>query len=233
MRPYNPIYLPFNWRAWQDFGTGALGDMACHMLDPVFKALKLKYPTSVEASVAVQYKEMWRSWKNTETYPLASMVHFEYPARGDMPAVKLHWYDGGMMPPRPDELEKDRRMGDDDGGVLFVGDKGKLMCGCYGSSPQLIPYTRMKEYQRPAKSIPRVETSHEMHWVECCKKGRTQEPSSHFDYAGPFTESVVMGNLAIRFPNRQLLWDGNAMKVTNLEEANAFVNPPYREGWSL
>jgi len=233
MRPYNPIYLPFNWRAWQDFGTGALGDMACHMLDPVFKALKLKYPTSVQASVAVQYKEMWKAWKNTETYPMASMVHFEYPARGEMPAVKLHWYDGGMMPPRPDELEKDRRMGDDDGGVLFVGDKGKLMCGCYGSGPQLIPYTRMKEYQRPAKSIPRVETSHEMHWVECCKKGRAQDPSSHFDYAGPFTESVVMGNLAIRFPNRLLLWDGDAMKVTNVQEANAFVNPPYREGWSL
>jgi predicted dehydrogenase len=230
-RPYHPAYHPFNWRAWQDFGTGALGDQACHLIDPVFRALKLRYPTSVEGSVAVQYKEMWKAWQNTETFPLATLIHYEFPARGDMPAVKLHWYDGGIMPQRPEELEKGRRMGDSEGGVLFVGDKGKLMCGNYAQGPRLIPDSRMKEYQRPARSIPRVGPSHEMHWVECCKKGGT--PSSHFDYAGPFTESVVMGNLAIRFPNRQLLWDGEAMKVTNLEEANALVNPPYREGWSL
>jgi len=232
-RPYHPAYHPFNWRAWQDFGTGALGDQACHLIDPVFRALKLRYPTSVEGSVAVQYKEMWKAWQNTETFPLATLIHYEFPARGDMPAVKLHWYDGGIMPQRPEELEKGRRMGDNEGGVLFIGDKGKLMCGNYAQGPRLIPESRMKEYQRPARSIPRVGPSHEMHWVECCKKGLAQGPSSHFDYAGPFTESVVMGNLAIRFPNRQLLWDGEAMKVTNLEEANAFVNPPYREGWSL
>jgi len=235
MRPYHPAYHPWNWRAWQDFGTGALGDMACHILDPVFKALKLRYPTSVCASVSTQCREMWKVWENTESYPLSTMVHFDYPARGDMPPVKLHWYDGGMMPPRPDDLEQGRRMGDSDGGVLFVGDKGKLMCGCYGEGPQLIPQSRMQAYQRPDKTLPRVggRENHEMHWVECCKKGLVQGPSSHFDYAGPFTESVVMGNLAIRFPNRQLLWDGQAMKVTNLEQANAFVNPPYREGWSL
>ncbi len=235
-RPYNPCYLPFNWRAWQDFGTGALGDMACHVLDPVFKALKLKYPTRVSASVATQYHEMWNVWQNTETYPVSSMVHYTFPSRGDLPQVKLHWYDGGMMPPRPDELEPGRRMGDGDGGVLFVGDKGKLMCGCYGHGPQLIPLARQKDYQRPPQTIPRIEGGeggHEMHWVKCCKEGAVGATSSTFDYAGPFTESVVMGNLAIRFPNQELHWDGDNMKMTNLEEANALVNPPYREGWRL
>jgi len=232
-RPYHPAYHPFNWRAWQDFGTGALGDMACHVLDPVFRALKLRYPTSVEACVATQYKQMWKPWQNNETYPISSIVRYQFPARDGMPAVRLFWYDGGMMPPRPDELEEGRRLGDSDGGVLFVGDKGKLVTGCYSRGPQLIPYSRMKEYKRPEKTLPRISTSHEMHWVQCCKEGKVDGPSSHFEYAGPFTESVVMGNLAIRFPNQLLLWDGQAMKVTNNEQANAFVNPPYREGWSL
>ena len=242
-RPYHPCYLPFNWRAWQDFGTGALGDMACHILDPVFKSLLLKYPTRVEASVATQCREMWKVWQNNETYPLSTMVHYRFPERPkdptmkiDLPEVKLHWYDGGLMPTRPDELEPGRRMGDDSGGVLFVGDQGKLMCGCYGHGPQLIPYTRHREYPRPDKSIARIEGGeggHEMHWVECCKQGAVGQTASTFDYAGPFTESIVMGNLAIRFPNQELHWDGENMKMTNLEEANALVNPPYREGWTL
>jgi hypothetical protein len=159
------------------------------------------------------------------------MVHYEFPARGKMPPVKLHWYDGGLTPPRPDELEPGRKMGDEGNGVLFVGDKGKLMCGSYGEGPQLIPYKLMRAYKRPPRTLPRIKTSHEMNWVECCKSG--QQATSHFDYAGPFTETVVMGNLAIRFPGEKLLWDGEAMKVTNLEEANALVNPPYREGWTL
>ena len=230
-RPYHPTYHPFSWRAWQDFGTGALGDMACHMLDPVFKALKLKYPVSVEGSVAMRCKQMWRPTMSTETYPDASMIHYQFPQRGDMPPVKLSWYDGGLMPRTPDELEEGRGMGDRDGGVLFVGDDGKLMCGCYGRDPQLIPRDKMDAYKQPEKSIPRIEMGHEMHWVECCKNGGT--PSSTFDYAGPFTESIVMGNLATRFPNRKILWDGDAMEVTNLPEANEVINPPYREGWSL
>lgn len=230
-RPYHPAYHPFSWRAWQDFGTGALGDMACHILDPVFRALKLKYPTSVEANVAVQYTNSRERFENTETYPLASIVRYRFPARQSMPEVALTWYDGGLTPPRPEELEPGRRMDDGGSGLLFIGDKGKLLCGTYGNGPQLIPMAQMQAYDRPDKTIPRIEMSHEMHWVECCKSG--QQPASDFDYAGPFTESVVMGNLAIRFPNRQLLWDGQAMKVTNLPEANALVNPPYREGWTL
>ena len=234
-RPFNRCYLPFNWRAWIDFGTGALGDMACHILDPVFKALKLKYPTSVEGSVAVRCNEMWKHYLSDETYPDASMIHYQFPQRGNMPPVKLSWYDGGLMPQRPDELEDGRRMGDNDGGALFVGSKGKLMCGCYGRGPQLIPFSAMQAFNpnRPGKTIPRISQSHEMHWVACCKDNKPNTTSSHFDYAGPFTESIVMGNLATRFPNQKLLWDGAAMKVTNVEEANNLINPPYRQGWSL
>ncbi|MFZ2146260.1 MAG: Gfo/Idh/MocA family oxidoreductase [Sedimentisphaerales bacterium] len=220
MRPYNKCYCPFNWRGWWDFGGGALADMACHLLDPVFWALKLKYPTSVEACCTPV---------NKETYPLASIVHYEFPPREGMPAVKVHWYDGGMKPERPKELEPGRKMTS----VIFVGDKGKLMCGEYGDSPRLIPETKMKEYKRPAKTLPRVKGSHEQNWIEACKTGG--QATSQFDYSGPFTETVVMGNLAIRPENvgKKLLWDGDNMKVTNDEKANEYVNMHYREGWSL
>jgi len=224
-RPYNTVYLPFNWRGWWDFGTGALGDMACHIIDPAFWALKLGYPSGVEACATKV---------NSESAPVASIVRYEFPERGDMPPVKLTWYDGGMMPARPEELEPNRRMGDNDGGVLFVGDKGKLVCGCYGSGPRLIPETKMQEYQRPEKTIARVDGSeggHERDWIRCCKEGR--QPSSSFDYSGPLTETVVMGNLAIRCKGKKLDWDGLNMKVTNVDEANQYVRDQYRQGWSL
>ena len=219
-RPYHPCYLPFNWRGWWDFGCGALGDMACHLLDPVFSALKLGYPTSVQACATKV---------NKETFPLASIIRYEFPARGDMPLVKLNWYDGGMKPPRPDELEPGRRMTS----VIFIGDKGKLMCGEYGDHPQIIPNSKMEEYKQhlPPKTIPRVRGSHEQNWIRACKGG---DPAcSNFDYSGPFTESVVMGNLAMRRLGRKLLWDGKNMKVTNDDEANRYVNEPRRKGWSL
>jgi predicted dehydrogenase len=219
-RPYHPCYLPFNWRGWWDFGCGALGDMACHLLDPVFSALKLGYPTSVQACATKV---------NKETFPLASIVRYEFPARGDMPSVKLNWYDGGMKPPRPDELEPGRRMTS----VTFIGDKGKLMCGEYGDGPRLIPNSKMQEYKQhlPPKTIPRVKGSHEQNWIRACKGG--PPACSNFDYSGPFTESVVMGNLAMRRLGRKLLWDGKNMKVTNDDEANRYVNEPRRKGWSL
>ncbi len=220
-RPYHPCYVPFNWRGWWDFGAGALGDMACHILDPVYAALKLGYPISVEASSTKM---------NSETYPVASLIHYYFPARGQMPPVKLIWYDGGLMPPRPEDLEPGRRMGDKNGGVLFVGDKGKIMCGCYGKGPRIIPETKMQAYKRPPKTIPRITGSHEQNWIDACKGG---DPAcSNFDYAGPFTEIVLLGNLAIRV-GEKLQWDGPNMKVTNVPQANEYVHTQYREGWTL
>ena len=223
-RPYHPVYQPFNWRGWVDFGTGALGDMACHTLDPIFWALKLMYPNSVEASCTkIHGKEF------SESYPLSSIIHYEFPAREGMPEVKVHWYDGGLQPERPAELEEGRRMGGE--GALFVGDKGKLICGTYGSSPQLIPYTKMQAYKRPEPTIPRVKGSHEMDWVNAIKEGR--QPSSNFNYSGPLSEMVLMGTLAQLSPGKKLQWDGKNMQVTNVPELNKYVNPPCREGWHL
>ena len=233
-RPYNPKYLPGVWRGWLDFGSGALGDMACHIMDPVFTALKLGYPTSIEASVGGQVPQMGGQWDNKETFPNASIVRYQFPARGDMPPVKLVWYDGGLMPERPEELEEGLRLADVDGGALFVGDKGKAMCGCYGGSPQLIPMQRMKDYKRPPKSLPRIKngiSGHEQNWIEACK-GITQASTS-FDYAGPFTESVLLGTVAVRNPQKKLLWDGQSMRFTNSPEATAMLQIPYRQGWTL
>jgi len=149
-----------------------------------------------------------------------------------MPPVKLTWYDGGLKPERPEELEEGRKMGDDDGGLIFVGKKGKLMCGIFGKGARLIPETKMKAYKLPPKKIPRVGgmESHEQGWIKACKGG---EPAcSNFDYAGPLTETILLGNLAIRM-GKKLNWDGPNMKVTNVPEANEYVHCPYREGWTL
>ena len=231
MRPYHPCYLPFNWRAWIDFGTGALGDMGCHVMDAAFWALKLKYPVSVEASHSYEVKGRKRV-ENKETYPNASVVHYQFPAREGMPAVKLHWYDGGLLPERPEELEPGREI--PESGTIFVGDKGKIMCGTYSDDPRIIPESKMKEYKRPPKTLPRIEKGtdgHEQNWIAACKGG--PPACSNFDYSGPLTETVVMGNLAVLNPGKNLRWDGENMKVTNDDKANEYIKPAYREGWSL
>ncbi len=236
-RPYHPAYHPFNWRAWLDFGAGALGDMGCHVMDAAFWALKLKYPVSVEASRSYDVREMWKRFDNKESYPRASVVHYRFPEREGMPPVKLHWYDGGILPEHPDGLESGRqleRLVSDNSGTIFVGDKGLLVCGCYGGSPRLVPETKMRGYKRPPKTLPRIEKGsdgHEQNWIRACKNGKPA--CSNFDYSGPLTETVVMGNLAILNPNAVLEWNGENMKFTNDDEANAFVKPEFREGWSL
>lgn len=219
-RPYHPAYVPFKWRGWWDFGTGALGDIGCHALSPVFKALKLGAPTSVEAVSTLV---------NKETYPVASAVHYQFPARGDMPPVKLTWYDGGMRPPRPDELENDRQMGTN--GALFIGDKGKMLGG------RLIPDARMKEYKKPPKTLPR-SPGHHQEWIDACKGGKPAG-SNFVDHAGPLAEAVLLGNVALRpelkekMNRAKLLWDGPNLKITNVPEANKFLHYEYREGWTL
>ncbi len=221
---YNNVYHPWNWRGWWNFGTGALGDMACHIIDPVFKALNLQYPTKVEAS---------SSQFNTVSPPEAEIVHYTFPARGNMPKVgmpevKINWYDGGLLPDRPPELPDGVTMGrDGGGGCLFIGSKAKLMCGVYAKNPFLLPLDYDKAYKRPPKTLRRVGDNvwggdHEMDWVRACKEspGNRTLPSSNFNYAGPLNEMVVMGVVACRLQSlkRELHWDGKNMKFTNISE---------------
>jgi len=236
-RPYHPAYAPTLWRGWWDFGTGGLGDMGCHNLDPVFWALKLGAPTSVEASCSIFVPTVtWDKPFNTESYPQASIVRYDFPEREGLPPVELTWYDGGLMPRRPRELEDGRQLGDKLGGVIFVGDEGKLICGSYGNSPRLIPESRMKDYRRPEPSIPR-SVGHYREWIEACKGGKPA--GSNFDYAGPLTEMILLGNIAVRMGLKtqekglRLAYDGPSMQITHLPEANKYLHRQYRQGWSL
>ena len=232
-RPFNPTYHPAKWRAWWDFGTGSLGDMGCHIIDPLFWALKLQYPVSVEANISRVWHAFFEETEpKNETYPRSSIVRFKFPARGKLPPVAVTWWDGGLMPERPKGMEPGRRMGDLDGGILLIGDEGAIMAGCYGESPRIVPESLMKKYKRPKKTIERIEggkDGHEEDWLRACRGGKPA--SSSFDYSGPLSETVLMGNLAVRYPGRELFWNGAAMEVTNDKDANAYVRRTYREGW--
>ncbi|MFT4022989.1 MAG: Gfo/Idh/MocA family oxidoreductase [Flavihumibacter sp.] len=246
---YNPAYLPFNWRGWWAFGTGALGDMACHIMDPVYRILPILYPTSVECSVANIWKDMWVEGNFTDSCPPSSIIHLSYERTDGKGTIKVSWHDGGLLPVRPDELLPEEPFGNWDGGTLFVGTKGKLLTDCYGENPRLLPTVRMKE-NLPAPSLPRVPEGHYAQWVNACIAGYGKATtSSPFEYAGPFTESILIGNLAIRSwmyknPNlkgwgdkylgrKTLLWDAKNMRITNFEEANQFVKRERRAGWEL
>jgi predicted dehydrogenase len=225
-RPYHPAYLPFSWRGWWDFGTGVLGDIGCHQLDPVFRALKLGYPTTVDACSSNMDEG---PAVKEETAPKSSIVRFEFPAREGFPPLMLTWYDGGLMPQRPAELEEGRKFGEADDN-LFIGDKGKML------NYRLIPESRQKEYGKPPQRIPR-SPGHHKEWINACKGG---EPArANFDWAGPLTEVVLLGNIALKMEKQlyekglKLHYDGPNMKVTNLAEANKYIRDEYREGWSL
>jgi len=239
-RPFNPAYLPFKWRGWWDFGTGALGDIGCHAMDPVFRALKLGAPTIVQAS---------STRVNEESFPMGSMVTYEFPARDaepqsnnchtrglsgapaggiDMPPCKLTWYDGGLRPPRPDGLPEGQRMSDN--GCMLVGDKGFILNG------KVYPESRANE----VGDIPSVLTAspgHYVEWIQACKGGKTA--GSNFEWAGPLAESVLLGNVALRVQLREeltlykLQWDSAGLKFPNLDDANKYVRRDYRKGWSL
>jgi predicted dehydrogenase len=220
-RPYHPAYVPFKWRGWWDFGSGGLGDMGIHNLAPVFTALKLGPPLHVHASSTPVFKE---------TVPVAATVHFQFAARGEMPPVKLHWYDGGLLPARPDELEAETPLDPEDG-IIFVGDKGKILVrGWGGESPRLIPESKNREFTPPPKTLPR-SIGHHAEWIQACKTGTPTE--SNFGFAGPLTEAVLLGSIAIRMEGEELVWDSANMKITNSPEAEQLLHYQYRQGWSL
>jgi predicted dehydrogenase len=220
-RPYHPAYVPFLWRGWWDFGEGGLGDMGIHNIAPAISALKLGPPTCVHSSSTPVFKE---------TFPLASVVHYEFPARGDMPPVKIHWYDGGILPERPEGLE-DRRSLPREDGLIFVGEKGDmLVSGWGGESPRLIPESKMKSYELPPKTLPR-SIGHHQEWIEACKKGSLTQ--SNFESAGPLTETVLLGLVSIRLGGEKLYWDSKNLLVTNNPEANSYLHYQYRNGWDL
>ncbi|MGC9942713.1 MAG: Gfo/Idh/MocA family oxidoreductase [Verrucomicrobiota bacterium] len=218
-RPYHPAYLPSVWRCWWDFGNGMMGDRGAHTLDSVVSSLKLGAPASIEATSC---------GLNPETHPLSAIVTYQFPGRGALPPVKLTWYEG-LRAPRPPELEDGHDM-PDEGGVVFKGSKGALMCGVYGDSPRLIPEAAMRDYQRPPKTLPRVKGSHEMDWVRAAKAG--EQPGAHFGYSGPLTETCLLGNVAKRMDAR-IEWNAADMRITNLPDANRYVRADYRPGWSL
>jgi predicted dehydrogenase len=222
-RQYNEAYLPFVWRGFADFGCGALGDMGSYSYDTIFRVLKLEAPESVEASSSDRY---------AETYPLASIVRYNFAARGNMPPVKFNWYDGGLKPPRPDELEADRTLihEDEEGeGLLFVGDRGKILCGFNGSNPKLIPQSKMDIYKQPPKTLPR-SPGNEREWLNACKGDKTK-PGANFEFTGMVTETLLLGNVATMTGER-LHWDRAAMKSSS-DAAQKFVKPERRKGWEI
>ncbi|MDR1407011.1 MAG: Gfo/Idh/MocA family oxidoreductase [Tannerella sp.] len=230
VRPFNAIYHPWNWRGWWPYGTGALGDMACHILHPVFKGLKLGYPIKAEGSSTLLLNDC---------APQAQHVKLTYPARDNMPKVampevEVHWYDGGMMPDRPAGFPEGKQlMGDGGGLVIFHGTKDTLICGCYGLNPWLLS-GRKPNAPKVCRRVP--DHKHEMDWVRACKESPANrvKTASDFSEAGPFNEMVVMGVLAVRLQslNKELLWDGENMKFTNIG-ADETVKTVIKDGFTI
>jgi predicted dehydrogenase len=224
-RPYHPAYVPFKWRGWWDFGCGAMGDMAVHNADPAFFCLGLKAPYAVEAQTGPV---------NNETLPEWQKIKYYFAARGDMPPVTMTWWDGKKdgkpnMPPRPAGLEKGRKL--DTNGIYFVGDKGTILCRGWASPPRIIPESKMKEYQRPPKTLKR-SIGHHKEWIQACKDNKPEDALAGFTYSGPFTESLLVGNLAVRLGKR-IEWDAKNLKATNAPEADILINKKYRAGFEI
>ena len=254
---YSPAYHPFKWRGWWNFGAGALGDIGCHIMDVPFRVLRLGSPTEVETSIGSVFLKDWTPEYIPEGCPPSSHVELKFPATAqNKQAVTMNWSDGGIRPTRPEWLPEGESMPENgENGMVMIGEKGIMICGLYGNDPKLYTKDGQKlvgaDKPESVKSMP--ENGHQILWTEACKAGFNSKEHkglySSFDFAGPLTESVLMGNLAIRsytlrtqradgrgfsYPGRKkLTWDGPNMKVTNFDEANQFVKREYREGWKL
>ncbi|MDQ6829119.1 MAG: Gfo/Idh/MocA family oxidoreductase [Gemmatimonadota bacterium] len=242
--PYHPIYHPFNWRGWLDFGAGALGDMGAHLIDHPFWALDLTYPESIEATSspwgtmpipadpnAAPGTPAARARSRPVSYPVATTVHYQFPKRGSHPPVKLTWSDGGLYPPRPDVLPDDVVL-KSEGGVIFIGEKGILINETYGANPQIYPASLMEQAVKVPQSYPRIAWSHELNWAKACKGEAT--PSSRIEYAAQLTETMLLGIVALRTgQGRKLIYDGAKMEITNIPQANQYLTREYRAGWAI
>ncbi|MGV6830192.1 MAG: Gfo/Idh/MocA family protein [bacterium] len=251
-RPYHEAYLPFKWRGWWDFGTGGLGDMGCHIMETPFKTLGLGYPYEAEASCTTVWAGDFVEANYDKACPPSSIVRLKFDTEKHG-KVDLNWYDGGIMPDLPDELKDGEFIGDWNGGSVFYGTKGILVTDCYSRNARLLPSSDMKYFNAPEPTIPRIkDQNHVQNFVEGCLD--STPTTSPFSYAGPLTEAVLMGNLAIKafqykvlkdgkkatdwapfdYPGRRkLLWDGDAMRVTNYDKANEWVTRDYRKGWEV
>jgi len=251
-RPYHEAYLPFKWRGWWDFGTGGLGDMGCHIMETPFKTLGLGYPYEAEASCTTVWAGDFVEANYDKACPPSSIVRLKFDTEKHG-KVDLNWYDGGIMPDLPDELKDGEFIGDWNGGSVFYGTKGILVTDCYSRNARLLPSSDMRYFNAPEPTIPRIkDQNHVQNFVEGCLD--STPTTSPFSYAGPLTEAVLMGNLAIKafqykvlkdgkkatdwapfdYPGRRkLLWDGDAMRVTNYDKANEWVTRDYRKGWEV
>jgi predicted dehydrogenase len=226
-RPYNPCYLPGTWRGWLQFGTGVIGDWVCHVVDPVFWALDLGAPSTIQAEVFDYDPKL-----HAESCPPGTKITYQFPAKGKRAPVKLVWYDGNQKPATPPEMKDEKLPGT---GALVIGDKGKIIYGSHGAgSCRLIPDEVMTEYRKVEKPsrIPKVEgQNHHGDWLQACKGGK--QAGSHFGYGGPLTEIALLGAIAFRLPGTKLQWDTRVMKFANSAEANRYVVPQFRQGWAL
>jgi predicted dehydrogenase len=220
-RPYSALYNPVSWRDFWDFGTAPIGDFFCHNFDPACWALDLREPLSIEACAA--------GGLDSYIAPVGGLYTYRFGPRGKMPPVKFVWYEGGLMPARPEGLEEDDQLGADGNGILFVGDKGLLTCGGWGGRPTLLPGSKDAAYKRPAKTLLRSK-GHHRDWLDACKGGKPA--SANFEYGAALTEIGLLGLVAMRL-RKPMNWDSKAMKATNVPEADKLLKESYRPGWEV